>query len=411
MASDRKFEYLAVDSKGRKKKGIVEAVSDQRAYQLIQAQGFTPVKVVDMEKNLLAKELHIPGVEFKAKLKSLAVFTKQFALLIRAGIPMFEALKVLAEQTEDKVLKKALTEVYQDVEQGASLANSMSKHPLAFPDLFVAVVRVGEDGGFLERSLASMAKTYKSELELKQKVKSAMMYPIIVVSVSVLVLVAMLIFVVPTFGEMFESMNAKLPPITQALVDLSKNMGIALPVAAVVVIILTFLYKHYKKEEWLQSRVDNLKLKFPIFGKLNTKISISRFTSNLSMMLSAGVSLIPALKLVSSTANNWVMSTAIDESVSSMENGKSFSASIDGYTMFPPMVKSMIVVGENSGSLDLMLETVGEFYDDEVKETSDNLASAIEPLLIVTLGVLIGGMLMALYMPMFSLFNVMSSSS
>lgn len=405
----REYNYIALDRNGKKKKGTISASSDSRAYQMLQAQGLSPIKVVDKSKDLMSKELSIPGFERKASLKSLAVFCKQFALLIKAGIPMLESLATSAQQTEDKTLKKALEIVHDDVEEGMPLSTAMQKHPNSFPELLTSIVAVGEEGGFLDESLASMAKTYKTELELKQKVKSAMTYPIIVISITALVLTGMLIFVVPIFSEMFESLDAELPWATQLLVTISNNMVIVLPATAIVIGILAFFYRKYRKEPWLRSRVDRLKLKAPVFGNLNTKLAVARFSSNLSMMLFSGVPLIQSLKLVASTANNSLIAGAIEESVEGMENGKSFSASIEKFDMFPSMVKNMVVVGEDSGSMGTMLGTVAEFYDEEVKELSGNLATAIEPILIVFLGVAIGGMLMALYMPMFTLFNAMSS--
>lgn len=414
MAKDKikEFEYTSVDpSTGKKKKGTIEAASTERAYQLLQVQGINPLKVVNKSDDLMKKDITIPGLERKASLKSLAVFCRQFALLIKSGIPMLEALEVSAEQTEDKMLKKSLEQVYEDVENGSPLSTAMEKHPKAFPELLIAIVSVGEEGGFLDQSLAAMASTYKTELELRQKVKSAMMYPMIVVGISVLVLAAMLIFVVPVFADMFDGMDVTLPMSTQILITLSNNAIIVIPAFLAFCLIVWLVYRKYRKEEWMVSRVDKWKLKVPVFGNLTKKIIIARFSSNLSMMLYAGVPLIQSLNLVSNTANNWLISQAIDEAVTDMENGRSFSDSINKFEMFPPMVKNMITVGESSGAMGTMLATVAEFYDEEVKEASENLTSAIEPLLILILGVLIGGMLFALYMPMFSLFNAMSSGA
>lgn len=413
MANDKikEFEYTAVDASGKKKKGTVEASNVERAYQILQVQGIFPTKVVNKSDDLLKKDITIPGLEKKASLKSLAVFCKQFALLIRAGIPMLEAIAVSAEQTEDKMLKKSLEAVYEDVESGSPVSTAMEKHPKAFPELLVAVVSVGEEGGFLDESMASMARTYKTELELKQKVKSAMMYPVIVVCITVLVLAAMLIFVVPVFTDMFKGMDVELPLMTQILVTASNNALFVIPGFVIFALIMFLLFKKYRKAPWFEPRFDKFKLKAPVFGKLTTKIIISRFSSNLSMMLSAGVPLIQSLTLVSNTASNWHISRAINTAVVGLENGRSFSSSINEFDMFPPMVKNMIVVGESSGSMGTMLATVSEFYDDEVKEASENLTSAIEPLLILILGVLVGGMLFALYMPMFTLFGAMSSGA
>lgn len=409
--ADKTFQYTATDRHGKKVKGKIDASNNDRAYQMLTMQGLSPIRVVDIENDVMQKEISIPGFEPKSKLKNLAIFCKQFALLIKSGIPMLEAVRVSGEQTEDKVLKKALTVVHADIENGIPLSLAMEKHPNAFPDLLVAIISVGEEGGFLDESLASMAKTYKTELELKRKVKSAMMYPFIVIGITALVVGALLVFVVPQFAEMFESMDAELPFITQILVSISKNMLIVIPSVLVALFIFVFFYRKYAKEEWLRSRVDKWKLKVPVFGNLNTKVAVARFTGNLGMMLSAGVPLIQALMLVSSTANNYILSKAIEETVQGLENGRSFSSSIEKFDMFPPMVKNMIVIGESSGNMSTMLGTVAEFYDEEVKEASENLAAAIEPLMILVLGVVIGGMLMALYMPMFSIMNTMSSGA
>lgn len=404
----KEFDYIATNGEGKRVKDSISAASIERAYQLLLAQGLSPIKVTKKADGFLQKEINIPGFEKKAKLKPLAIFCKQFALLVRSGMPMLESLRISAAQSEDKVLKAALEDVVDDVESGSSLTVAMQKNTNAFPGLLSSVVAVGEEGGFLEKSLESMAKTYKTELELRQRLKSASTYPLIVVSASILVLAVMLIFVVPIFAKMFKSLGAELPIATQILVALSNNAVIVFPILGVITLILTVLYKKYKNEVWMLSKVDALKLKVPVFGALNTKIAVSRFTRNLSMMLKAGVSLPNALRRVSGTADNWVISTAIEQAVNKMENGSDFSTSIGTLTMFPTMVTQMIVVGEKSGALADMLDTVADFYDEEVKEASESMASALEPILIIVLGGLVGGMLFALYMPMFSLFATMS---
>jgi type IV pilus assembly protein PilC len=253
-----------------------------------------------------------------------------------------------------------------------------------------------------------MAKTYKTELELRQRLKSASTYPVIVVVASVAVLVVMLIFVVPIFAKMFQGLGAELPIATQILVNISNNSIIVFPILGVLAAAATIFYKKFKNEIWMLERVDKFKLKVPVFGPLTTKIAVARFSRNLSMMLNAGISLPNSLRRVAGTADNYIISTAIEKAVLEMENGGSFSNSIGKLTMFPKMVTQMIVVGERSGSLPEMLDTVADFYDEEVKEASEGLASALEPILIIVLGGLVGGMLFALYMPMFSLFAKMS---
>jgi len=409
MADEQnEFSYIAVDGSGRRKKGTIKSSSQGRAYQALLAQGLQPLEVNSQAENFMSKDIQIPGLEKKAKLKALVIFTKQFALLIRSGMPLLESISISTQQTEDSVLKTALKSVYNDVERGNSLSGSMEKHGYAFPGLLTSVVRVGEEGGFLDESMDSMAKTYQTELELKQRIKSAMTYPVIVVGVAVSVLTAMVIFVVPIFAEMFTNLGADLPLATQILMTISDKAVIIIPVAAVLTITLVILYRVFKKEIWLKSFVDSFLLKVPVFGPIVTKTAIARFSRNLSMMLSAGVPLTSALRLVSSTSNNYHIEQAVGKSVEAMENGSSLASSMDSFTMFPLMVRNMVSVGERSGSLPPMLDSVADFYELEVKEASERLSASLEPFLLVVLGALVGGMLFALYLPMFSLFVTIS---
>ena len=409
MADDQdEFSYIALDSSGKRKRGIIKASSQGRAYQKLMAQSLQPLEVKTQSESLMSKDFQIPGLEKKAKLKALVIFTKQFALLIQSGMPLLESINISTQQTEDPVLRTALKSVYSDVERGNSLSGAMERHPSAFPGLLTSVVRVGEEGGFLDESMKSMAKTYQTELELKQRIKSAMTYPVIVVGVALSVLSAMVIFVVPIFAEMFENLDADLPFATKVLVAISDKAIIIFPILAVLVIGSVFFYKYFSKEEWLKSRVDSFLLKVPVFGPITTKTSIARFARNLSMMLNAGVPLTAALRLVSTTSNNYHIEKAVTKAVEAMENGSSLSASMDSFTMFPLMVRNMISVGERSGSLPPMLDSVADFYEVETKEASERLSASLEPFLLVVLGVLVGGMLFALYLPMFSLFAKIS---
>jgi len=409
MADDQDaFSYIALDTAGRRKRGTIKASSQGRAYQKLMAQSLQPLEVKGMSESLMSKDFQIPGLEKRAKLKALVIFTKQFALLIQSGMPLLESINISTQQTEDPVLRTALKSVYSDVEKGNSLSGSMERHPSAFPGLLTSVVRVGEEGGFLDESMKSMSKTYQTELELKQRIRSAMTYPVIVVGVAMAVLSAMVIFVVPIFAEMFENLDADLPFATQILVAISDKAVIIFPILVVLIIGSVLFYRYFSKEEWMKSKVDDFLLKVPIFGPITTKTAIARFSRNLSMMLNAGVPLTAALRLVSTTSNNYHIEKAVTKAVEAMENGSSLSASMDAFTMFPLMVRNMISVGERSGSLPPMLDSVADFYEVETKEASERLSASLEPFLLVVLGVLVGGMLFALYLPMFSLFAKIS---
>ena len=410
MPEKQKYSYVGQDSSGKKTKGFVEAESESKAYVSLRAQGVTADSFKLQANSGMQMEIKIPGFEKKVKLGSLAVFAKQFAVLIRAGMPLVRSLQTVTSQTEDSKLKEALVAVLSDIERGASLSTAMKKQNQAFPPLMTSLITVGEAGGFLDRSLESVAKTFKSELELKARIKSAMTYPVIVLIVAILALVAMLVFVVPVFEKMFASLDSALPVPTQILVVLSHNMGWILPLALVILGAIGFWYRSNKNKESVRQKVDQMKLKLPVFGKLNKKVAITRFARNLGMMISAGVPLMAALELVGASANNWVLEHAIDETRRAMATGRPFGTTLAQYDVFPPMVSQMIMVGEESGSLPTMLDAIGDFYDDEVKELTETLAAAIEPVMIVGVGGLIGGMIVALYMPMFSMVGALSNS-
>jgi len=396
------YDYVAIDGAGKRFRGTVRSTSQGRAYQQLLAQGYQPLDIKEKQESIFSRDFQIPGLEKKAKLKALVIFTKQFSLLIESGMPLLESIKISQQQTEDRVLEAALKSVYKEVEQGLSLSGAMDKHPQAFPGLLTSVVRVGEEGGFLDKSMKAMSKTYQTELELKQR--------IIVVGVALAVLTGMVIFVVPIFAEMFENLGAKLPFATQILVAISNKAVIIFPILAVLIIALVIFFRYFRKEIWMRNKVDALLLSVPVFGPIVTKTAIARFARNLSMMLNAGVPLTSALRLVSSTANNIHIENAVDGAVNDMENGSSLASSMESFTMFPLMVQQMISVGERSGSLSPMLDSVADFYEAEVKEASERLSASLEPILLVLLGVLVGGMLFALYLPMFTLFAKIAES-
>lgn len=408
MLEERTYNYVAIDKDGKKVKGNEPGPNENAVYNRLKAEGLTPKKITRHSDSVMQKEIEIPGFEKKAKLKSLALFTRQFALLIRTGIPIPEALQIVAVQTDDKVLKAALEDVHDDLERGLSLSKAMEKHPLAFPDLLVAIINVGESSGMLDTSLDSMAEAYKKDLEMRQKVRSAMSYPIIVLVIIVLVVAGMLIFIVPQFEGMFADMGADLPLPTQILVTISQNMLVIAPIVIGVIALLIILYNKFKNEEWLRSRVDMMKLKIPVFGTLNLRVSISRFSKNLSMMLDAGIPLTQAFKLVADTSNNWVISTSIEKVIADVELGKSLSASMEHLDVFPPMVRQLIAVGERTGSMSEMLDQAASFYDDEVEELTETLANSIEPFMIVILGGVVGGIVLALYLPMIQMMTLIS---
>ncbi|WP_434811674.1 type II secretion system F family protein [Microbacterium sp. bgisy189] len=400
------YTYRAVDATGGGiVKGTIEASSESAVAGKLRAQGLTPLEVALTSKTGLNREISIPGFEKGVKADTLAVFAKQMAGLINAGLPLMRTLSILIEQAEDKKLQAALVQVHAAVESGSALSAAFAKHPRVFPPLMVSMVRVGETGGFLGQSLTSVAATYKGEAELNNKIKSATTYPLIVLVIAIIGVIAMVTFIVPIFAGMFTNLGSELPLPTQILVTLSNNMVWILPVLILVGIIGWLWWVRNKNEENVRKVVDPLKLKLPVFGPLSTKIAVARFTRGLSMMLKAGVPLVQALGIVGEASNNFAVEQAVREVQESVKQGKSFSAPLAKADVFPSMVAQMASVGEESGTLPDMLASIADFYEGEVETATEQLTASIEPILIVGIGILIGGMVVSLYMPIFSIYG------
>lgn len=413
MALIAEYVYRAVDPKnGAVVKGTLESASETAVVSKLRAQGLMPLDVSPLAKTGMNREIKIFGDRKKrVKLKALAVFARQTSSLINAGLPLMRALSVLIEQTEDASLHSALIAVKADVESGQSFSQALSKHPHAFPPLMVNLVRVGESGGFLGDSLALIAKTYKSDSDLQAKIKSASTYPAVVAVIAVVAAIGMVTFIVPIFEGMFATMGGQLPLPTQILVTISHNMIWILPLLIVLGAFGWVWWTRNRYTEGVRRVIDPFKLKMPLFGQLFTKIAVARFTRNLSMMLSAGVPLLQALSSVGQAANNWAVEEAARAVQNSVRDGKSFAVPLAKANVFPPMVAQMVSVGEESGTLSEMLGTVSDIYDQEAKTATDQFASTIEPLLIVGIGILIGGMVLALYLPIFGMYSELNKAA
>ncbi|MGN0065586.1 MAG: type II secretion system F family protein [Nocardioides sp.] len=410
MSVMHEFKYEAVNpASGEAVKGSMEAGSEGAVVSRLRAQGLTPVTVATVDKTGLNRDVRIPGFGNKVKLKSVAVFARQMAALTTAGLPLMRALQLVAEQTEDKVLAKGLAQVARDVEGGQSFSLALSHQPTVFPPLLTNVVRVGESGGFLSRALESVAVTYQKEVDLRGKVRSAMTYPAIIFVIAIVAMIGMVTFVVPVFEKMFSSMDAQLPLPTRILVGISHNMTWILPLLVVGLVVFGGWWRLNKHRDHVRKVKDGLLLRLPVFGPLLNKIAINRFARNLAMMLNAGVPILQALDIVRSVANNWPVEKAIEAISEGMRQGRSFTSPLADHPVFPSLVSQMVAVGEESGSLGAMLDNVADYYDMEIEQATESLSSAIEPLLMVFLGVVVGGMVIALYLPMFSLYDTMNS--
>lgn len=406
MALVEEYTYRAIDAAGGGiVKGTLEASGANGVTAKLRAQGLTPLEVTLTSKTGLNAEVSIPGFEKRVKVGTLAVFSKQMAGLINAGLPLMRTLSILIDQAEDKKLQRALIGVRAAVESGSSFSNALAAHPEVFPPLMISMIRVGEAGGFLGDAMTTIADTYAGEAELQGKIKSATTYPIIVFVIAMLGVVAMVTFVVPIFEGMFTNMGSELPLPTQILVTLSNNMMWILPVMIVVGVAGWLWWVRNRREEKVRRVVDPWRLKLPVVGPLTTKIAVARFSRSLSMMLDAGVPLVQALSIVGAASNNWKIEQAVREIQESVKQGKTFSGPLAKAEVFPPMVAQMIAVGEESGTLAEMLRSIAEFYENEVETATDQLTASIEPVLIVGIGIIIGGMVVSLYMPIFSIYG------
>lgn len=397
------FVYQAIDAKGKKKRGKVYAANESAALASIEANGLFPVSIRDNESlGLFERELQI-GRGKNPNLRDLSIATRQLAVLIDSGISLLRSLEIVAQQSENKMLEEALEAARRDVGQGISLSEALERRPKIFPAIMINLTRVGESGGFLSEALESAATNFDSELRLQQKVKAAMSYPIVVLIVALLAVAAMLLFVVPVFEDLFSGFGSELPLPTLILVGLSRSAIYWIPALFLIIGVATYWYSKHKGDDNVRRVVDTIKLKMPIFGSLLQKVAIARVTRNLAMMLKAGVPALQALELVGKVSNNWVIEEALRAAENSMRHGRNLSDPLAHHEAFPPMVTQMVAVGEESGSLATMLDTVAKFYDREVETTSEQLTSLIEPLLIVFVGVVIGGMMIALYLPVFTM--------
>jgi len=400
------FEYSYRDKQGKLVKGKLAAPSEDVLIQRLRSQGFAPLGIKQANTGL-SMELKLPGSD-KVGLKDLAIMSRQFATMIDSGLSLLKALSILSEQTESKPLAKVLNEVRGEVEGGASLSSAMAKHTRVFPPLMINMCRAGEVGGFLDEVLLQIASNMEAEVKLRAKIKSAMTYPVVVFVMAILAVVGMLLFIVPIFSSMFASLGGTLPAPTRALVFLSSVMKIAAPVILVLAIPASMLWKRNKDKEGVRRVIDPLKLRIPIFGDLFRKVAISRFSRNLGTMLHAGVPILRSLEIVGEAAGNVVLRDAARAVEESVRQGRPLAAPLAEHKVFPPMVVQMLAVGEDTGAMDSMLHKISEFYDQEVEATTEALTSIIEPLMIAVLGSLIGAMIVALYMPIFSVFNLVS---
>ena len=397
-----KFSWEGRTRTGQVQKGAMEAPNEGAVTAQLRRQGIMPSRIKERGKGLDA-EIKIPGMEPKVTTKDLVVFTRQFATMIDAGLPLVQCLDILGKQQENKTFKKILIDVKESVESGSTFADALKKHPKAFDELYVNLVAAGEVGGILDTILNRLAAYVEKAMKLKKQVKSAMTYQATIVGVAMVVISVILIFVIPAFQKMFTDFGGALPAPTQFVIDLSNFIQHYILLIIGFFVLFAFGFKKTYQTEKGRARIDDWALKLPIAGVLIRKVAVAKFTRTLGTMISSGVPILDGLDIVAKTAGNKTVETAIYNVKQSISEGKTIAEPLEKSGVFPSMVCQMIAVGEQSGAIDTMLNKVADFYDEEVDDAVGNLTSMMEPLLMLFLGTTVGGLVIAMYLPIFKL--------
>lgn len=399
------FAYASVEPGGKRTRGQIEARNANAAIQLLRQQGVVPLSVSEAGTGLHA-EIRIPGLAGGTSQRDLAVFARQFATMTASGMSLLRALGVLEEQTTKPVLRRAIADVRIDVEGGVALSAAMERHPRVFPVLLCAMVKAGETGGFLDAALERIATNFEKDDALRGKIKGALTYPVVVLLFAIVMIAAVLIFIVPVFERMFQQLGGELPLPTRIIVEFSNSIVWSGPVAIMVIVAgTTITRRELRRRPSLQLAFDQAKMRMPVFGGLFTKVAISRFARNLGTLLSTGVPVLQALNVVGSTTGSAVISNAMADLQSAVRDGQPMSSRLSQHTVFPRMVAQMIEVGEESGQISQMLDKVADFYDREVDSAAESLTASIEPIMVLVMGVIVGGMIVCLYLPMFTIYE------
>jgi type IV pilus assembly protein PilC len=397
------FTYKVRDSQGQILEGELQAENPTVVAAKLREMGYIPIEIQKKEAGL-QREITIGGN--KVKLKDLAIFSRQFATMINSGLSLLRSLNILAEQTESKALRDVVKQVRDEIEGGGSLSASLAKHPKVFNNLYVSMVRSGETSGNLDLVLVRLAETIEKQVALRSEIKSAMTYPVVVAVMVTLIVTAMLIFIVPMFENLYRELGGTLPAPTRMLISISNLIKSFWWLVLILAVAFALGIRLWGRTETGRYFLDAFKIKVPVFGPLFHKVALSRFSRTLADLIRSGVPILESLDIVSDTVNNAVMSKAILAVQESVKTGESIARPLLEYPVFPPMVVQMIAVGEETGALDTMLTKIADFYDQEVEATVQALTSLIEPILIAIMGAAVGGMVIALYMPMFNIVNL-----
>jgi len=402
------YRWQGVSPKGETLKGEMEATSREAVIIRLRTQRINPTPSRIKEKGKgLDVEIPMPGFGAAVKSRDVVIFTRQFATMIDAGLPIVQCLHILAAQTDSKPFRKVISTVKDDVESGTTLADAIRKHGKVFPDLYSSMVQAGEIAGILDTILVRLANYLEKAVKLKSKIKGAMIYPACIVGAAVIVTSILLIWVIPVFADVFSSFGAALPAPTQFVINLSHFVIDHVWYLAAVPIIAGIGIRYAYSTDKGHVAIDRLLLRVPVFGPLIRKSAVARFTRTLGTLVSSGVPILDALSITARTAGNKIVEQAVMTARTSISNGRTIADPLIESKVFPPMVCQMISVGEATGALDSMLQKIADFYEDEVDNMVANLMSLLEPAVILFLGVVIGGLVISMYLPIFQLGSVM----
>ena len=396
------YKYVGRDVFNRLRKGSVEADNPELAKNLILARGIVAIEKLKEDTGFLKKELSFSFLD-RVSLKDVALFTRQLYAMVHAGIPIVNALKILKEQVPNKRLKAIAEDMATFIEEGGRFSTALAKYRNVFGDLYISMIRAAEEAGTLEETLKRLAEHLEKIEKLRGKVKSAMFYPVFVTIVATVIIVGILVFVIPTFQKLYESLGGKLPALTQLVINISNWLRDYIGWFVLGLVVLAVVLVQLRKIRKARYVMDAILLKTPVFGDLILKSSIANFSRTLASMLASGLNVLDALEIAGDTANNEVIKEAILEVRKQVERGVSIGTALARYRIFPPMLVNMVSIGEEAGTVDHMLEKVAEFYEEEVDRTVDALTSLIEPLMIVFIGGAIGFIIVAMYLPIFKI--------
>jgi len=398
------YQWVGTNRKNETRKGEMEAANERAVRSNLMRLKITPSKIKKKSKDLFE---NVSWLQPIVKEKDIILFARQFSTMIDAGLPIIQCLEILYTQQGNKTFKRMIKEIKEKVEGGATMAEALKRFPKHFDDLFVNMIAAGEAGGILDAILRRLAAYMEKAAKLKAQVKGAMTYPIVTLIIAVAVLGIILVFVIPVFEEMFADFGGELPMPTQIVVAASEIVKSKIVYIIIGIIILGFTARKFYATEKGQDVADDLLLKIPVFGELLRKVAVAKFTRTMGTMLASGVAILEALDIVAKTAGNRTVEKAIYDVRSGIAEGRTMADPLQESGVFPAMVCQMISVGESTGALDAMLEKIADFYDEEVDQAVDNLTALIEPFMLVFLGVMIGGLVVAMYLPIFKMAGAM----